>query len=123
MFDNKARNLLLGFKEKFRTEDDYTLKVTGALNTVNGKATCQGSLFKHAFHGKRPSPSRKGGAQKDLRTRLGAGLLLDVDAAEMRAGVSAASYLQLGSPHTYVKAVGQAEYSVHSSQVRVPPSG
>lgn len=36
-FDNKAKQLNLAFKERFVTDSNFQLKVTGNLNTQTGK--------------------------------------------------------------------------------------
>lgn len=115
VYDNQSKHLHLAFKEKFRTEDGLTLKVAGSIDTVTAKASCRGSLFKHVFLGRRPI-SRKATEQKDLRTRLGAGVYADLDQADVRAAANLTQYVALGSRDAYIKAVGQAEYNTNTNK-------
>lgn len=115
-FDGSSRALSLDFKEKFKTDEDWVIKAAGSLNTVTGKVSGTASLLKYYYtsNGSRPRKA----TEKDMRTRLGAGVLFDLQpCADVRLTAMATHFVPMQSRTSYIKLVGQVEYNTKSNKV------
>lgn len=115
VFDGNSRALSLDVKEKFKTDEDWVIKATGSLNTTNGNVHGKASLLKYIYSN---STRPRKATDKDMRTRVGAGVMMDLQPrADVRLAAVATHFVPLKHKSSYVKLVGQAEYNTKSNKV------
>ncbi len=115
VFNNTTRTLSLDVKEKFKTDEDWVIKATGSLNTTTGNVNGKASMLKY-YYSNSTRPRKP--ADKDMRTRVGAGVLMDLQPrADVRLTAVAAHFVPLKNKSAYFKLVGQAEYNTKSNKV------
>lgn len=114
-FDGNSRALSLDVKEKFKTDEDWVIKAAGSLNTVTGKVSGTASLLKYYYTS---SGRPRKVTEKDMRTRLGAGVVFDLQPrADARLTAIATHFVPMQSRTSYIKLVGQVEYNTKTNKV------
>ncbi|DBA68630.1 TPA: hypothetical protein ACH3X2_013568 [Trebouxia sp. C0005] len=117
-FDSKAKQLNLAFKERFVTDSNFQLKITGGINTKTGAVEYQGFLGKF-FLAKPRSSSGYSLAADKKQLRIGAGVHYDSVSEQYQVGVTARKNFQLGSSETWLKLSQDALYNPQTQK----PSG
>ncbi|KAK9840735.1 hypothetical protein WJX81_001122 [Elliptochloris bilobata] len=118
-YDNKGKQLGILVKERFTTDQSLQLKVTGVLNTANGRfefATSLRKLFALRPRGRPGAPGTE--ARKDRgRACLGAGVSYLSGADDMLCGLVMRKAIALGNDDTWLKAKAQVDYNTQSQKV------
>lgn len=117
-FDNRDRQLNLAFKERFVTDSNFVLKVTGGVNTQTGDVEYQGFLGKF-FNAKPRSRSGYALAADKKQLRIGAGVHYDSASEMYQVGLTARKNIQLGKGDTWLKLSQDALYNPQTQK----PSG
>lgn len=117
-FDSKAKQLNLAFKERFVTDSNFQLKITGNVNTQTGSVSYQGFLGKFFLAKPRSSTGYALAADRQ-QLRLGAGVHYDSSTEKYQIGVTARKNFQLGNSETWLKVSQDALYDPKTQK----PSG